>query len=38
MEQTKVLLRAELCTVAAAALYARDIELTNRLNLSLIHI
>lgn len=32
MEQTKVLLRAELCTVAAAALYARDIELTNRLN------
>lgn len=32
MEYTKVLLRAELCTVAAAALYARDIELTDKLN------
>ncbi len=32
MEYTKVLLRAELCTVAAAAMYARDIELTNKLN------
>ena len=32
MEYTKVLLRAELCTVAAAAMYARDVELTNTLN------
>lgn len=32
MEYTKILLRAELCTVAASALYARDLELTEQLN------